>query len=232
MSVTEALPDEATGAETATNGIGSALASLKEIVSIIMGLALTNSILALITLHHYTSVAPLSALPVWSVLFTLVLVANIIRFYHGNVRHVDSLYGESAREVAACTHGSLGNLGLDFTVVFIQSIIFAVLSFYASRRPDFLLLFIILLMFDLIWNIVTQQEASEARDVSHQRGWMLNNVVGVLALVVFYMAYQEHHHVVWLEVGAAVVAVNTLADYVISWKFYFPWIAQPKKQRA
>ena len=68
--------------------------------------------------------------------------------------------------------------------MFVQSVIFAVLSFYAAHRPDFLLLFLFLLTFDLLWNIATQQEVSEARDVAHQRGWMLNNVVAVSIVII------------------------------------------------
>lgn len=202
--------------------VASSLSSLKEIVSIVMGLALTNSILVLITRGHYTNVTSLSALPLQSALYTLVLVANIIRFYHGNVRHVDVLYGASAREDAGGIHGSLGSLGIDFFAVFVESVLFAVMSFYVNHGSDFLLLFMVLLVFDLAWNILTQQETNGAKDVSHQRRWMLNNVGGVLAVVILYMAYQSHHHALWLHLGVGAVALNTAIDFAVSWAFYFP----------
>jgi hypothetical protein len=209
----------------ASSDIGSVLLSLKEIVSIVMGLALTNSVLALITNHHYTSVLTLSALPLSGVLYTLVLIMNIVRFYHGNMRHMDSLYGVPARKLALSTHGSLGSLGVDFSVVFLESVVFAVISFYAGHRADFVLLFLILLAIDLLWNIVTLQEGSEARDVSHQRGWMVNNVLAVVALLALYFGYQNHHHdLVLLHVAVGVVALNTVIDFAISWKFYFPML--------
>jgi hypothetical protein len=209
--------------------VASVLHSLKEIVSIVMGLALTNCVLVLITHGRYTGVSALSALPLSSVLYSLVLILNIVRFYHGNLRHMDTLYGYSARTSAArtsaaSTHGPapLGGLGIDFIVVFLESIIFAVISFYASPRREFLLLFMILMAFDFIWNIVTQQESSEVRDLPHLQRWMLNNLLGVVVILVLYLEYKQHHKEVYLDLGAAMLAMNTLIDFAISWRFYFP----------
>jgi hypothetical protein len=220
----QAVADATESAQAAASDIGSVLFSLKEIVSIVMGLALTNSVLALITGHHYTSVLALSSLPLAGVLYTGVLIMNIVRFYHGNMRHMQSLYGAPARNIALSTHGSLGNLGLDFSVVFLESIIFAVISFYAGHRGDFVVLFLILLAVDLMWNIVTMQEGSVPRDVSHQRRWMMNNVLAVLALFGLYFAYQNHHnhHPVLMHIAVGVIALNTAIDFAISWGFYFP----------
>lgn len=206
-----------------TSGVASVLHSLKEIVSIVMGLALTNSILALITGSHYTSVAKLSNLPLTAVLYTIVLIVNIVRFYHGNMRHMDALYGQPARRAARSTHGSLGNLGLDFSVVFLESILFAVISFYASHKSDYVLLFLVLLGADLLWNLVTLQEGSDDRDVSHTRGWMVNNFLAVMAVLILYFASKGHsHHRLLLNLGVVAIAINTIVDFVISWKFYFP----------
>jgi len=217
-----------TAERAAASDIGSVLFSLKEIVSIVMGLALTNSVLALITDHHYTSVLSLSSLPLAGVLYTVVIVINIVRFYHGNMRHMESLYGAPARNAALSTHGSLGNLGLDFSVVFLESIVFAVISFYSGHRGDFVLLFLILLAVDLMWNIVTMQEGSDERDVSHQRRWMMNNVLAVLALFGLYFAYQNHHnhHPVLMHIAVGVVALNTAIDFAISCGFYFPGLGR------
>jgi hypothetical protein len=216
--------------QSATDGafaVASVLLSLKEIVSIVMGLALTNCVMVLITQGHYNTVTALSALPLASVLYSLVLIANIVRFYHGNVRHMDTLYGNPGHRLMTSVHGHgpapLGGLGIDFIVVFLQSIIFAVISFYASPRREFLLLFMILLSFDLVWNILTQQVTHDAKDLIHQRRWMLNNLVGVVGILVLYLKYKQDHSVAYLDIGAAVLAVNTLVDFVISWRFYFPW---------
>jgi hypothetical protein len=215
--------DQSPRDQAETSGVVSVLHSLKEIVSIVMGLALTNSILALITDGHYTSVSKLSQLPLTAVLYTVVLIVNIVRFYHGNMRHMDSLYGQPARRAARSTHGSLGNLGLDFIVVFFESILFAVISFYASHKSDFVLLFLILLGTDLFWNVITLQEGNDVRDISHQRGWMVNNVLAVVLLLVLYLtSHGEAHHRLLLNIGVGVIAANTIVDFVISWKFYFP----------
>lgn len=212
-----------------TSGVVSVLHSLKEIVSIVMGLALTNSILALITDSHYTSIAKLSKLPLTAALYTIVLIVNIVRFYHGNMRHMDALYGQPARRVARSTHASLGNLGLDFIVVFLESILFAVISFYASHKSDFVLLFLILLSIDFMWNLVTIQEKSADRDVSHLRGWMMNNFMIIAALVILYFVSKgDPHHRLLLNLGVGAIALNTVADFIISWKFYFP-VFQPEE---
>ncbi|HEV2975664.1 MAG TPA: hypothetical protein VGX69_11850 [Solirubrobacteraceae bacterium] len=220
--------DESTQRSIALDGaaVSSVLHSLKEIVSIIMGLALTNCVMVLITGGHYAGVTALSSLRLASVLYSLVLIANIVRFYHGNQRHMDTLYGDAGRKtVSAHGHGPapLGGLGIDFIVVFLQAIIFAVISFYASPRREFLLLFMVLLAFDLIWNILTQQVVHDARDLAHQQRWVLNNFVCVVGILVLYLKYKQHHTVLYLDIGASVLALNTLVDFVLNWRFYFPW---------
>jgi len=215
--------------------VASVLQSLKEIVSIVMGLALTNCVLVLITRGEYTHVEDLSVLPVSSALYSLVLIVNIVRFYHGNLRHMETLYGRTAQKVRASVHGHgrapFGGLGIDFVVVFMQSIIFAVMSFYATGhngpRREFLLLFMVLMAFDLVWNIMTQQAMNDAKELRHQRRWILNNLVAVVAILVLYLKFKQHQEVVYLDIGAGVLATNTIVDFVISWGFYFPSLMDP-----
>jgi len=197
---------------------------MKEIVTIVTGLTLTNSVIVLITRGHYSGVQSLSNLPTASILYTAVFILTVVRFYHGNIRHVDSVYGLSeSTKITPSNHGhGRFGLGIDFVVLFTQSIIIAVDSFYASRRSEFLLLILTLLVFDILWTLLTQQQSTDASVFVHQRRWMLNNLVAVLVLTVCYTQYRDHHTALVLDVGVGVVLANTIADFAINWSFYFP----------
>lgn len=206
--------------------VTSALSSVKSIVAIVNGLTLTNTLLILITGGHYSNVTPLNKVPLVNVAFSVVLIANIVRFYHGNIRHLDSAYGsESAARAASGRHAPpRGGLGVDFFVVFVQSLIFAVASFYAGRHSEFVSLFIVLLIFDIFWSIYAQQSAGgTATSGAPQREWLLNNLGAVIFLVVFYLIHRAHPAESWsLDVALGGLAITTIVDFVLSWGFYFP----------
>jgi hypothetical protein len=198
--------------------------SLKGIISIVMGLALTNTVVALVTGGHYDAIHRLAQLPVVSVLYSIVLVATIVRFYHGNLRHFEHVHGYVAVEDRyARSESSLdASLGVDFIVILVESMLFAVGSFYARRAPDFLLLILVLLVIDISWFVVNLRETGARDAVEHQRRWLFNNFLAFVAIGFCYFAAEVTHLKLYVDVGAAAVAVNTLIDFAISWDFYFP----------
>ena len=207
----------------------SALASVKSILAIINGLTLTNTLLVLITGGHYSHVTPLSKLGAEDVFFAGVLVANIVRFYHGNVRHLDAAYGaESIARAASGQHAEpRGGLGLDFFIMFIQSLLFSVTSFYIAAHSTYISLFIVLLTFDVIWAVYSQQTDDDFT-ASPQRSWLLTNLIAVVGLIGFYLTFKAHPTEAWpLDAGVAVLAGATIADFRLNWDFYFPRQIRP-----
>lgn len=203
--------------------VASALASIKSILAIVNGLTLTNTLLVLITAGRYSHITPLGRLSITNVAFAVVLVANIVRFYHGNVRHLDSAYGtESVARAASGRHAApRTGLGVDFFVIFTQSLLFSVASFYVSAHSSYISLFIVLLGIDILWAVYSQQ-ADESL-ASPQRMWLLNNLVAVAVLIVFYLVHKSHPSHEWtLDVALAALAATTIVDYVQNWAFYFP----------
>jgi hypothetical protein len=203
----------------------SAVESLKEIVSLIMALTMTNTLVFLIAGENYPDAKGLTHVDAETAAYSALLIANIIRFYHGNVRHMDAVYGTALAASGSDSHGKpeRGNLGLDFFVIFGQSILFGVTSFYADARPEFVVLFIGLLFFDILWTLAAQQQQpGDTNFFAHQRKWLLNNLVAVVALLVAYAAYQGQDADIYLHLGAGALALNTIADFVINWRFYFP----------
>jgi hypothetical protein len=207
--------------------MASALSSTKSVLTIVNGLALTNTLLVLLTAGHYSRVVPLDQLGAENVIFAMVLIVNIVRFYPGNVRHLDAAYGEVGVVRAAWGQPAepYGGLGLDFFFIFSQSLLFAITSFYINSPPAYLSLFIVLLAFDVVWGIFSQTDGDVA--VSPQRFWLLNNLVALMMLVVLYMVYRGHAGRGWaLDVAVGVIAVTTVADFALNRRFYFPQSAK------
>jgi hypothetical protein len=208
--------------------VESILDSLKGIVAITMGLALTNTIVVLVTHGTYTSIAKLSSLHVWAIVCSAAVIASIIRFYHGNNRFMDSNYAPWVpTETRGRGRAPRGGLGVDFLVIFAQSVLFAVISFYSAPRRELLLLFDVLLVFDIFWYLTTVQVERDSRAQKYHRRWMQNNLGFGLLILVTYFEYLQHGHARgWLYAGAVLIACNTLRDFIISWDLYFGSYAQ------
>jgi hypothetical protein len=204
--------------------VTSALSSTKSVLAIVNGLTLTNAVLVLITGARYSRVIPLDKLGTENIVFAVVLMANVIRFYHGNVRHLDAAYGsESVVRAASGRHVEpRGGFGLDFTIIFIQSLLFSVTSFYILSHSSYLSLFIVLLGFDIIWAVYSEPAQGD-QAASPQRMWLLNNMGAITGLVVFFIIYKSHPGRNWaINAAVGVLAATTIIDFVLNWGFYFP----------
>jgi len=198
------------------------LASIKTVVTIVTGLALTNTLLVLITGGHYSRVIPISELSLVEIAFATVLIANIVRFYHGNVRHIDVTYGdESYAHAASGRHVEpRGGLGIDFFVVFGQSLMFSVASFYIGDSAAFLDVFVALLALDVLWAVYLRRDSDA---VSSGWLWLLNDIGALIALVILLSVHRSLPDQAWpLDAGLGVVALTTAIDFALSWEFYFP----------
>jgi nucleoside 2-deoxyribosyltransferase len=205
----------------------SAVGSLKEILSIITALTLTNTLVLLVTGGSYSNIANLAHLKVANAIYSLLLITTLIRFYHGNVRHLDTAYSPHGVHFGSpLVTMPPGGLGIDFTVIFGQSILLAVASFYAAPRLEFILLLSMLLAIDALWSIFVQRQIGDKQGFAHQRRWLLNNIAALIALL-FIFIYSGQQTVpdnrqYLLHLAALILGLNTIIDFFISWSFYFP----------
>jgi len=207
---------------TATAAVMSAITSLKSIVSIVMALTMTNTLVLLVTNGNYSEIRSVGDLQPRSALFATLLIINVVRFYHGNIRHVDAVYSGRESLHPADRPSPRGGLGVDFMVILLQSLLFAVMSFYLNRPQQLLALFSGLLTFDVVWTLLVQQPSPDSLALKHQGRWMLNNVTALIALLVLYAAVRGGEENILIYGGAAIVLINAIADFIISWHFYFP----------
>src|SRR5690349_17132991 len=75
----------------------STITSIKEIVTIITGLTITRTIIQLLTINGGLSLIGClegcpEAIGVLPLLLFILLLMNVVRFYHGNMRHLDTTY--------------------------------------------------------------------------------------------------------------------------------------------
>lgn len=207
--------------------VASAVSSLKEVVTIVTGVIITNTVVRYITVGTYTDMRNLTEIYSWDTVFFIILLFNIIRFYHGNMRHLDDTYllgptGELPKDFKQVKHSYMG---VDFFVILLQSIIFTVLSFLLEKPLQFSIIFAVLLSIDALWYFVVHQQAPDSSVFAHQKKWALNNIGALMGLVIvfFYSIGGSGIDTNYIYAALAVIIMtNTVIDFRISWYFYFP----------
>ena len=213
------------------NPIISTISSLKEIVTIVTGLTITNAILQLMTTTSTATASGLGTISFQTLLLFILLVMNVIRFYHGNMRHLDTTY------TAEWGKGSSGDLKLsggrktaiDFFVIFSQSLVFAFISFLLRVPLDFFALFVALLVADVVWFLGVYQFTSDRKAFDHQKQWTLNNTISVFALLIAISSGAVLDPIVHVYLLWGILVLNTLIDFTVSWDFYFPKFVPAEK---
>lgn len=212
--------------------LAGTIVSLKGIVSIVMGLALTNTIVTLVTgdattvggrpaESHGLGLLTLDQISGQAAVGALAVITAIVRFYHGNNQHVDYVYSRVSANRRIRGRAPRGGIGIDFLVIMVQSVLFALMSFYVDGNRELLLLFMVLLYFDIVWYVTTSTIVIDSDVLGHQRRWMLNNI-GFLA-VISALYFQDGE---WaITAGLVAFLLNTVVDFWISWRFYFPGFA-------
>jgi hypothetical protein len=218
----------------AEKSIWSTISSLKEIVTIVTGVTITNGIVVFLTDGDYTNIKDFKDLALQTIVLFLLLVGNIIRFYHGNMRHLDVTY---LVKFEADSSGDINrpgrrNVAIDFFVIFAQSLIFAALSFYLGEPTEFFTIFAGLLILDVVWFLSVYQYTPDRKAFEHQKRWTLNNTIAVFALLTTTAVSRTLDPVLLFCLFALIIALNTIVDFVISWDFYFPSLPVKAPQSA
>jgi len=181
---------------------------LKEIVVIMMGLALTS------TLETTAKLLADGSLQ-WqlSLIFPL-LVLNIIRFSYGNWMYLDKVSaGEERRGAQANAQVFL----IVYLMVLSQSIIFVALSFYSQLNQFFFPIFVAVLVIDAVGFALL---GALEHDASLERYWLFNNLLSAIALLAALVLVPRDYQLT----GCLLLAyANTFIGFWLSWKlFYYP----------
>lgn len=201
--------------------IESTTSSLKSIIVIIAGLAITNAIITVLSKSGMQSIANLS---IDSIFLFVIFLLNVIRFHHGNIRHLDTTYKKDLGK-AHVTHkpvGSSGKTALDFFVILIQSVIFAWMSFLLKIPLEFFGLFAVVIAIDILWYLAIHGMVTDKKSFSHQKKWTINNVVSLFFLIALFLGVNKIGTMAFIYASAIVAGGNALVDFWISWPFYFP----------
>ncbi len=224
--------------------LNSSLDSLKELITIISGLAIANAVLFFLTEGSLNTVSPDKIRDPERMLPFLLLLFNLLRFYHGNMRHLDELKVDDRQEFVGGERGPIGNtsrqaLWSDYLIIVSQHTVFVVASVYLDSPEVFFPLLSAVLFLDLfmfapalydsfheLYNrrFVLTRSRNWRKKVRYEIWMLVNNlVVGlVLGLGIGGSIIYASDSNIGLYVFTSFLALNFLLDYIFNWRFYFP----------
>jgi len=213
----------------------SAILSLKEILVIITGLTITNAVIVLIAKGNYQAIKPIYQLNIQEIIIFILLILNIVRFYHGNMRLLDDSYllkESTYLKTGECELDDRVNyIFWDYFVILLTGIMFAFMSFFLSSYLDFFLIFITILIIDVAWYFFTNKDTLDSKIKTQRKFWTLNNVAHLFILIplitVSLIASDEiminiQNRISLFYVLTFLTFTNAIADFYVSWEFYFP----------
>ncbi len=190
---------------------------LKDIIIIIVGLAFTNTIYWFIIDIGTGSLRLTFDLIQYALFF--IVISTLIRFYHGNVRHLSEDY---SRERIIEEKRTGFELALDFFFIFLQCIIFGFMSFYSILFNNIYDLFIILFIVDILWFILLAIASAKFHLKFAEMKWTIVNVITLVVLFFLRDLALSDPNIIGVRVLLFTIIGNMILDYGINWKFYFP----------
>ena len=209
----------------------SSVSSLKELVTIISGLAATNSVLKFMGQLQTGNMYEFSRVRLVSAVFFVTTIVLIVRFYQGNIRHLDEEYtGHLGKAYSAPSALSVPiRIATDFAVILSEALLLSALSFLQFSPPNFAATLSVLLGLDAVWfffvHFFTAGASLSLRTPLEGRAmlWMINNAVFSIAEGVLAATYHvtSHPFALGLTIGLCALG-NSLLDIVLLFSFYFP----------
>jgi len=185
--------------------------------TVVIGVALSLSIVSLIDPSK-----GLESLASFSALLFVALIATILPFYHGALRHLDDAYVENENQ-----HIKTGALIIDFGLLFFHGVAFVVLSSLLSKPGHFIWTLNCVLVIDIAWGIFVHYCSSSQGPHGAEGRWAFVNFLFVAVssayLVLSDIYLQDVQNPVKLSLIIVIACVaRTVVDYVWCRSFYFP----------
>lgn len=212
-----------------TNNIAKTASILREIVTIIMALAFTNAILVFLSAED-GSTKPPSEFSFNSVITFIGLVTLIIRFFHGNHAYLQRTY--ALKDYVASLGKFNRRLTIDFVFIFLQAVMFCSLSNYQNSPSEFYSLLTFLFILDAVWFSITlmyiQKLKASPKYIENESdsqtimGWVVANFLTALIMGGILVWTNDEAGNVNVPLLCFVLLLNTIADYYLNWRTYFP----------
>ena len=205
------------------SSLKSTVESLRQLIAILISLSITNGIMVLLTGSTYGKIIPFNALPKTGIILCIILIFTCLRFYHGNMKSIHLEYNAFR---AGSSSGKW--LFVDLVVFTAQTLFISLISFYINDFNQFLVLYLVLLVFDSAWGFVRYislkiiflvkniPEVDRIQKPNLYRNWAAVNLVSGVALFASWRAG------VYGGMLYVLLALNTVADYCINWRYYVP----------
>lgn len=183
---------------------------LKQVVVVMLGLALTNALQNFIAGEWAKGFSPPSRFEETFVFGLLVL--NLIRFFYGNWMSLEKTFDRTRFEGKAYL--------INFVIVISQSIAFTVLSFYKQLYPYFFMILVTVLFIDVLgFGLLLTTE--DRQRLQLQIRWLFNNLWAAVALsFIINPIIANQQSFFWAAI--VVASLNTIVGFWISWQFYLP----------
>ncbi len=191
--------------------------NLQELYTVAVGVALATAIARIVDTGAGQFPFRARALPVF-----FALLAILVPFYHGTMRHLDVTYvEEGGRGVLR------GALLADFFLLFLEACLLFAAAQLLDRTWYAGWVIAIALVFDALWGIVVHMALSRVRRWTKQSAWILINLIFGPTLMILLVVTEDSRPDGNLSLTAAVVfmslaIVRTAIDYTVSWNFYYP----------
>ena len=200
--------------------VSSAVQSLKEVITILAGITITITLSNLLADEQKLGM-PFQRMSWKPVLFALAAIITVVRFYHGNCRHLD----DACKGLSGDHRATSGlKMAVDYPVILVQSILLAALSFYIRLETYFALILLLILVIDVAW-VTSVVVCKSVPDETRARviKWLINNVVALAVVIGILMIRAKIDRPVWYPLLiSTVIIANGIADFVLSGREYFP----------
>lgn len=193
--------------------------NLQELYTVTMGVALVKAVERMTEGHTVDWLA---------VPDFFAFLVTIIPFYHGAMRHLDVRYIEQAG-----TRVRRGTLLGDFLLLFVEACLLLGAAFMIGRPSGLGWAICSLLILDSAWSLMVYRFATVGARHLVELKWLSINLIATPLLAATLLAWprlvgaghlSEQGQFSGLSIALAGLAmIRSIADYWVSWDFYFPW---------
>lgn len=210
---------DTTERERAAKELEQSMNTVKEIITIIMALAFTNTIIQFFvttdanSMYTGKDISDFDRTNVW-ILF--LIITTIIRFHHGNSLHLNKKY--SKNELISTNMPNFSP-ALCLIFFFSEGFIFALMSVYQSKFEYLFWMFVVLFLIDFLLFSCMGLNARILVVSDAETRWAAINCATTISLLILWACRD------WISFTYAVlvlITINLLVDYISNWKYYFP----------
>lgn len=158
-----------------------------------------------------------------------VFLFTYARFFLGDIRYLDIKYLHHQN-----SHSYLRRLNslsrfIDFYSLVFHAIFFYLLAGSIANFRQFYIIYAAILILNSVWLVInyvaTNKTDKQRNEVRSSLKWATNNAVSFILFLLLVYVFQYSFDNAWLLLLFFILAfANTIIDYLLTWKLYFPEI--------